>query len=96
MCRGSLDGKEACSQFILPAKSLPRLPLLLESQRRAGEPACNLWGFPGGSAREAQEARAQYLGQGDPLEQALAAHCSVLAWKISQTEDPGRLQPVGS
>ena len=63
MCRGSLDGEEACLPFTLPAKSLPGLVLLLEAERLAVEPTCNLWGFPGGAARETQ---AQHLGQGMP------------------------------
>ena len=31
------------------------------------------------------------LGQEDPLEQVMAAHSSVLAWRIPWTEEPGRL-----
>jgi len=38
----------------------------------------------------------QFLGQEDPLEQGMATHSSILAWEISWTEEPGRLQPVGS
>ena len=30
------------------------------------------------------------------LEKAMAAHSSTLAWKIPQTEEPGRLQSMGS
>ena len=36
------------------------------------------------------------LGQGDPLEKEMATHCSSLAWKIPWTEEPGRLQSIGS
>ena len=36
------------------------------------------------------------LGQEDPLEKAMAPHSSTLAWKIPWTEEPGRLQSVGS
>ena len=36
------------------------------------------------------------LGQEDPLEKGMAVHSSILAWRISQTEEPGRLQPMGS
>ena len=32
----------------------------------------------------------------DPLEEEMATHSSILAWKIPWTEDPGRLQSVGS
>ena len=36
----------------------------------------------------------QSLGQEDPLEKEMAAHCSILAWKIPWTEEHGRLQSV--
>ena len=36
------------------------------------------------------------LGQEDPLEKEIATHSSTLAWKIPRTEEPGRLQSVGS
>ena len=32
----------------------------------------------------------------DPLEEEMATHCSILAWKILWTEEPGRLQSMGS
>ena len=32
------------------------------------------------------------LGQEDPLEEGMAIHSSILAWKIPQTEEPGGLQ----
>ena len=35
------------------------------------------------------------LGQEDPLEEGMATHCSILAWRISRTEEPGRLQSIG-
>ena len=38
----------------------------------------------------------QSLGQGDPLEEGMAAHSSILAWRIPQTEEPGWLQSMGS
>ena len=31
-----------------------------------------------------------------PLEKEMAAHSSILAWKISWTEEPGGLQSMGS
>ena len=43
-----------------------------------------------------QEARVQSLGWEDPLEKEMATHSSTLAWKIPWTEEPGRLQSVGS
>ena len=38
----------------------------------------------------------QSLGQEDPLEKEKATHSSILAWKIPQMEEPGRLQSLGS
>ena len=36
------------------------------------------------------------LGQEDPLEKEMAPDSSTLAWKIPWTEEPGRLQSMGS
>ena len=36
------------------------------------------------------------LGQEDPLEKEVATHSSTLAWKIPWTQEPGRLQSMGS
>ena len=36
------------------------------------------------------------LGGEDPLEKEMATHYSILAWRTSWTEEPGRLQFVGS
>ena len=38
-----------------------------------------------------RETRVQSLGWEDPLEKEMAAHSSILAWKIPWTEEPGRL-----
>ena len=38
----------------------------------------------------------QSLGREDPLEKEMATHSSILAWKIPWTEEPGRLQSMGS
>ena len=43
-----------------------------------------------------QETRVQSLGWEDPLEKEMATHSSILAWEIPWTEEPGRLQSVGS
>ena len=43
-----------------------------------------------------QEAQVRSLSQEDPLEKEMAAHSSILAWKIPWTEEPGRLQSMGS
>ena len=42
------------------------------------------------------ETRVLSLGWEDPLEKEMAAHSSTLAWKIPWTEEPGRLQSMGS
>ena len=42
-----------------------------------------------------QEAWVQYLGREDPLKEGMATHFSILAWRISWTEDPGRLWSMG-
>ena len=39
--------------------------------------------------QEMQETQVQSLGQEDPLEEEIAAHSRILAWKIPQTEEPG-------
>ena len=36
------------------------------------------------------------LDQEDPLEEEMATHSSILAWKIPRTEEPGGLQSMGS
>ena len=36
----------------------------------------------------------QSLGQEDPLEEDMATHSSILAWRILQTEEPGGLQSL--
>ena len=36
------------------------------------------------------------LGREDPLEEEVATHSSILAWKIPWTEEPGRLPSMGS
>ena len=38
----------------------------------------------------------QSLGQEDPLGECMAAHSSILAWRIPWTEEPGGLQSIGS
>ena len=43
-----------------------------------------------------QETLVQFLGWEDPLEEGMATHSSILAWRISWTEEPGGLQSMGS
>ena len=42
-----------------------------------------------------RETWAQSLGWEDPLEKEMAAHSSILAWRIPWTEEPGTLQSIG-
>ena len=42
------------------------------------------------------ETQVQSLGREDPLEKEMATHSSTLAWKIAWTEEPDRLQSMGS
>ena len=57
-------------------------------------------GFPSGSVVKnspaMQEMWVQSLGQEDPPEKEMATHSSILAWDIPWTEEPGRLQSMGS
>ena len=55
-------------------------------------------GFPSGSVKnllQMQETQFQSLGPEDPLEEEMATHSSILAWKIPWTEEPGRFQSMG-
>ena len=65
--------------------------------------ALHITGFPSGLAvkilpamQEMQEMRVQSLGREDPLEEEMATHSSILARRISRTEEPGKLQSMGS
>ena len=55
-------------------------------------------GVPGGSAvknpHASQKAWVQSLGQEDPLEEGMATHSSILAWRIPWTEELGGLQSI--
>ena len=46
--------------------------------------------------QEMEETWVRSLGQEDPLEEGMATHSSILAWRIPWTEEPGRLQSIGS
>ena len=43
-----------------------------------------------------QETWVRFLGREDPLEKEMAIHSSTLAWKIPWTQEPDRLQSMGS
>ena len=43
-----------------------------------------------------QKTQVQYLGWEDPLEEGMPTHSSILVWRIPGTQEPGRLQSMGS
>ena len=59
----------------------------------------NSMGLPNRSRlprQEIAETQIQSLGLKDPLEEGTATHSSILVWKIPWTDEPGRLQSIGS
>jgi len=46
--------------------------------------------------QETEERQVQSLGQEDPLEEGMAIHSGILAWRIPWTEEPGGLQSIAS
>ena len=42
------------------------------------------------------ETRVRFLGCEDPLKKGMATHSSILAWRVPWTEEPGKLQSIGS
>ena len=61
-------------------------------------------GFPGGASGEGPTCQMQEmyeiwvrsLSREDPLEEGMATHSGILAWRIPWTEEPGGLQSMGS
>ena len=45
--------------------------------------------------QEIKEARVQFLGGENPLEEGVATHSSILAWRIPWTEESGWLWSIG-
>ena len=66
---------------------------LLPSHRGTESQRAQWWNIPL-SVQEAQEMQALSLGQEKPLDSEMAAHSSILAWKIPWAEEPGRLQSI--
>ena len=46
--------------------------------------------------QELQETQIRSLGQEDPLEEGMATRTNIFAWRISWTEEPDRLETIGS
>ena len=57
---------------------------------------CLRMGFPSSSDSKASACNAGEPGQEDPLEKEMATYSNILAWRIPWTEEPGRLQSMGS
>ena len=68
--------------------------------RRVRLPSPVFLDFPGGSngkeSAAVWETWVQFLSWEDPLEEGMATHSSILAWRIQRTEEPDRLQSTGS
>ena len=83
------------SPFFYPSPSLdPRVPCVFFAALTPDRD------FPGGSVVKClpamQETWVRFLDQEDPLEKEMAIHSSTVAWKIPWTEEPDRLQFMGS
>ena len=104
--QGGIDGQK---ELILNAISLlPKCDLgfshYLFSRYSLSPITCQM-GFPSGGGQVAknlpamqkmQEMQVQSLGGEDPLEEGMAIHSSILAWRSPWTEEPGRLLSIGS
>ena len=64
-------------------------------QAKDGLPGWHQWSRIHLPMQETQETQLQSLGQEDPLEEEMATHSGVLAWRIPWTEKSGRLQSIG-
>ena len=77
-----------------------KLPWNKTSHTGSGHRLMRGLGFPCGSVVKnlpaMQETRVGFLGQEDPLEEEMATHSNILAWRIPWTEEPGGLQSMGS
>ena len=89
------------TSFILCTKS--GNPTVIYYQNLIWSQVCTYTGFPSGSAiknltatKKTQETWVQSLDWKDPLEEGMATFSSILAWRIPRTEEPGRLQSMGS
>ena len=81
---------------VLTAHPGPR-PQVREATPAGERKGCarELLGFPGGSVVKdlpaSQEMQVQSRGRDDPMEEEMATHSTVLAWRISWTEEPGHV-----
>ena len=87
----------------IPWKEEPGGLQSMRPQRVKQDPfpfACIILGFSSGSTVKESTCSAgmqiRSLGQEDPLGKGMATHSRILAWRIPWTEEPGKLQFVGS
>ena len=90
------EGKAYLCQYYGLENSLDCSPWGLTESDTTEQLSLSL-GFPGSDSKESamRETWVQSLGREDPLEKELAAHFSILAWRIPRTEEAGRLPSVG-
>ena len=89
-----------CPLITPPVRKFPRKP---EAPSRPALLRAHLVGFFSGlsaslvaqTVKDPQETQAQSLGREDPLEEDMATHCRILAWRSPRTEEPGGLQSTG-
>ena len=85
---------------MLPAKSRPKNSPIEKLALTFLSPRSQILGFPGGSDGKQFACNAgdpgSFPDQEVPLEKEMATHSSILAWGIPWTEEPGRLQSMGS
>ena len=98
-------GSLASHRGYLPVSTTPGVMgrLLQKTRLRSilgPQEECIGWGVPGGSVVKnppaLQEAWVQSLCRENHLKKEMAAHSSILAWSVPWTEEPGRLQSMGS
>ena len=79
------------------AQSRTRLKRLSSSSRTLFISSCaSLMASPVKRLPAMRETRVRFLGRESPLEKEMAIHSSTLAWKIPWTEEPDRIQSMGS
>ena len=105
--KNNISCKRTSTVWLRPYE-LPKIVKFIETESRTA--VARGWGkqwgviewcgFPGDSDRNESariwETQVWCLGQEDPLEKEMATHSSILAWRVSWTEEPGRLQSIGS
>ena len=104
LLRAKWDGTDASEnslqlfQLLMPHHMAQPSSVFNPRAKQACVPLPSL-GFAGGSVAKnppaKQETQLQSLGREDPLEEEMATHSRMLAWKIQWAEKPGELQSMG-